>query len=754
MKISVPLKVAIGYGFVAIILILAIWLVYANTQALQATSQASQEYDNHQEHTDSLVNLLIDKHNQLAELSASMSKKKTNNIHQKIKDLHSGKDSIIIHPKAPQTHEDKKTVMEVVKTRKGFFNRLADVFKKQHTDTIAITKDSNTTIIDSIASPIDVADTVASVLTEIEEQESKTDQKRQRDITKRVKELERLSADLTRQTDQIINSIQHDDKGKSKQLLAQIQKNNQHLLWQITILALIAIAAAAILLIHIWLDFRRTQQYQESLRQANEETLRVMRQRERLLLTITHDIKAPAASISGFIDLLREHITDKQAIACLDNMRNSSVHLSQLVAALLDYHQLEKGLVELQPTGFNPTELICQCAEGMRMRAETKGLTLTTDTIGIQMPKDKTCHADAFRIRQVLDNLVSNAIKYTTQGSVTIQGKLQNSHLFFSVSDTGQGMTTEESQHIFNAFTRLKGAQGIEGVGLGLSITQELVTLLGGKIKLQTEKGKGSTFTAIIPIELTTATTQKSKENSLFGDAKKLTNNKILILDDDKLQLQLLQEMLRRIGGKKWEVFACGHIPEALTLLHNEQPAMMMMDIEMPEMNGMDFIKHINHHAMTVIAMTAHDASIKKQLQEAGFDGCLFKPFNMDMLAQILGEVPSLPTKPTNGKGRLDALLAFAEGAPEAEREILDTVREELTDYLQALREATANALDQQRISSIAHKLLPIASMAQMECLDLIQSLSPEHINEHKPESIREHTYAIVNELEKLLKNF
>ena len=113
-------------------------------------------------------------------------------------------------------------------------------------------------------------------------------------------------------------------------------------------------------------------------------------------------------------------------------------------------------------------------------------------------------------------------------------------------------------------------------------------------------------------------------------------NHKILILDDDKLQLQLLQEMLRRIVGDTWQVFACNHVMDALTTLHNEQPALMLMDIEMPEMNGMDMIAHINHTKMMVVAMTAHDTSILEQLLKAGFDDCLFKPFSMEKLSDIL----------------------------------------------------------------------------------------------------------------------
>lgn len=752
MKTSVPFKVALGYGIVATVLILTIWLVYANTQSLQATNEASKEYTNRQEHVDSLINLLIDKHTQLVNLSTDMAENNADNIQRKVADLHSGKDSIIVHPKTAQTHEEKNTVKEVVKTRKGFFNRLADVFKKQHVDTVSITSNSNTTIVDSIEKPVDVADKVATVLSEIEKEENKASKAKQKVISQRTQELKLLSDDLTRQTDQIIGDIQHADKEHAKQLLTQIQQNRQKLIWQIALLALIAIVSAIILLYIIWRDHRNSILFQESLQAANEEALRLMEQRERLLLTITHDIKAPAASISGFIDLLREHIKDPQAMACIDNIRHSSTHLSLLVTSLLDYHQLEKGMVKLHPTLFNPIELIRQCAESIKPKAAEKNLLVKTDTEGIQLQVNQTCQADAFRIRQILDNLVSNAIKYTSQGCICIKGKLQDNLLTLAVSDTGQGMTEEECRHIFQAFCRLKGAQGIEGVGLGLSITQELTTLLGGKIHIESEKGKGSTFTVYIPIELTatTAEIQEQAGNILFRKAKKLTNNKILLLDDDKLQLQLLQEMLRRIGGNRWQIFACSHISEALTILHNEHPTLMLLDIEMPEINGMDFLRHINHNQLTVIAMTAHDQSIKPQLVEAGFDGCLFKPFKTESLSSLLGEQVPMAIHGSN----LNNLLAFSEGDPETAKALLLTVKQELITYRKALTAATTDGLDKEAIAKTAHKLLPIASMMDMGCTPLLESLSPEHIGEHENETILHHCQVICRELEDMATKY
>ena len=520
----------------------------------------------------------------------------------------------------------------------------------------------------------------------------------------------------------------------------------------------------------IWRDARKERIYRENLEAANEEIQRIMNQRERLLLTITHDIKAPAASISGFIDLMKEYVTEAQGMECLQNIKNSAAHLSRLVASLLDYHQLENGLMKVQPVSFSPAQLVKESVEGMRLRAKEKGLSISYEmTMGMKKEANQENEtdkelflADAFRIRQILDNLVSNAIKYTDHGSVNIEARVSKIMgkltLTLSVQDTGKGMTDEEKQKVFQAFTRLKSAQGIEGTGLGLSITQELVSLLGGEILLRSTLGKGSNFIVTLPIEPApkddsqedikqTSDHQEAKDSDNKKKAQQeFANHKVLILDDDKLQLQLLQEMLRRIAGDSWQVFACNHVIDALTILHNEQPALMLMDIEMPEMNGTEMITHINHTNMTVIAMTAHDTSIREQLIKAGFDDCLFKPFSMEKLSAILG-IDSEP------QSHFDALLAFAEGDEEAAKEILNTVKQELAEHLKNLKEAMEeDSLSIDKIGKAAHKLLPIASMMQMSCLEELKALSPEHILENGEEEIRKKLKVVADCLQHVLE--
>ena len=536
-KNNIPIKVALGYSAIAIIMILAISLVYSNTKSIIAVNEASRDYIQKRSAADSTISsLLKEEQKNLKQLSDAMAGKPNKNyLHDKVKSLNTGKDSILVHSKAPQTHEAKKTTVEVLKTRKGFFRRLADAFKKEHAETLSVKQDSNRAVIDSVTTPVNVAGNVANILEQIDKKEKVETQDHKQHINREMEELKMVSAKLALRSAKHLSDVHQREKDAMQESISKAMEARKHLLWQMELLAIVAFLAIVVMIWLIWRDAKKERIYQENLEAANEEIQRIMNQRERLLLTITHDIKAPAASISGFIDLMKDYVSNPQGIECLQNIKNSAAHLSHLVASLLDYHQLENGLMKVQPTTFSPAQLVAESVEGMRLRAEEKGLEISFEckmkgmgTSDSPMKKE-FFRADAFRIRQILDNLVSNAIKYTDQGSVTIQAQVSKvmgkPMLTLSVKDTGKGMTNEEKQKVFHAFTRLKSAQGIEGTGLGLSITQELVSLLGGEIILHSTQGKGSTFIVTIPVEPAPKEETQNKNQTGVVDDKALDSN-------------------------------------------------------------------------------------------------------------------------------------------------------------------------------------------------------------------------------------
>ena len=307
-----PFKVAAGYCAVAAVLILAISLVYSNTKSILAINQASREYIQKRDAADSTMSALLkEEQANLHQLSAALEGKGDKNyLREKVNSLNNGKDSIVVHPKTQQTHKAENTTVEVVKTRKGFFRRLADAFKKEHAETLSVKRDSNNAIIDSITTPVNVAENVADILEQIDRKEKSSSKNHSQAISKEMENLQMVNAQLALRSAQQLNEVHQRERDSMQQAINKAMEARQYLLWQIGLLAVVAIIAAIILLWYIWRDTQKERIYRENLENANEEIRRIMQQREHLLLTITHDIKAPAASISGFIDLMKDYVND------------------------------------------------------------------------------------------------------------------------------------------------------------------------------------------------------------------------------------------------------------------------------------------------------------------------------------------------------------------------------------------------------------------------------------------------------------
>lgn len=189
------------------------------------------------------------------------------------------------------------------------------------------------------------------------------------------------------------------------------------------------------------------------------------------MLTITHDIKAPVGSIIGYTDLLERITTEERQRFYLNNMQSSAKHLLSLVNSLLDYHRLDAHKMDVNKVTFNPHQLFDTIYISFKPMANAKHLLLEYDC---GEPLNRLYIGDPFRTRQIVENLLSNALKFTQEGSITLRAALENGQLHFSISDTGCGISEEEQKRIFQEFTRLRNAQGQEGFGLGLAITKNL----------------------------------------------------------------------------------------------------------------------------------------------------------------------------------------------------------------------------------------------------------------------------------------
>ena len=851
---STRIKILVGYALLAVVLVSATWMVYDNTRSLSAVNEASERLMARRDIVDSLVftmletanaersvllgdagkwqrfdealsssaanamrlrPLLMDtlKQQRLDSLITLLKAKRENTLlvmkelnndcrdiyyNNKLEALHSGRDSIVISPQTKERHEQHETVYEVVKTKRGFFRRLGDAFRKQHTDTVSTTRLTHQPSTATINHRLNIADSVANVLAEIHSEQQRANDRKQDAISSRNRQLQRVSIQLTKRTWLLIEDIQSDEHNALQRVVGKAMSSRRAMIVRIAVLGLLAILSAAILVVYILRDIKRERRDRQRIIEAKAETERIMQQRERLLLTITHDIKAPAASIAGFIDLLSEYVDQPKAVGYLQNISGSAKHLLQLVSALLDYHKLESGKAERHEVSFAPAVLISECVAQMQPLAMEKKLKLATD---VQVTESMLCRSDAFRIKQIVNNLVGNAIKYTDKGEVRVGVSIANRQLSISVKDTGCGMTPDELQTVFNAFTRLPGAQGKEGVGLGLTITREIVTLLGGEINVQSAKGKGSTFTVSLPVKIVTnqgvhqqnkqtkgvqlsqlhqqsqqskqQLHQQSQRDSLVGaletsappkDKSQHPTLSVVIVDDDRLQGQLLTEMLQRIEGISFNTTTTIHASEAIAIATESAPNIVFTDIEMPEMNGSEIMRRIRNNAEVqqrscttkFVAMTAHEQSIMPQLRSDGFDACLFKPFSVQTLAATICQLTGVAVRVSeNSKlktaGRAEnnsklkiqnscfgkrlyepsaklrtALLPFTDGDPEAERQIISDIRKSIEEYLEMIGDGS----DPERIAKAVHKAMPLLEMLEPGKNEWLAPLQGVHLSQ------------------------
>ena len=266
-----------------------------------------------------------------------------------------------------------------------------------------------------------------------------------------------------------------------------------------------AVLLSVVFLIVIWRDIARSNRYRSRLEEANRFAEELLASREKLMLAITHDFKAPLGSIMGYADLLSRLTVDERQRFYLDNMKTSSEHLLKLVTDLLDFHRLDLNKAEINRVTFHPARLLEEIHVSFEPLTSAKGLSLRCD---IAPELKGPFVSDPLRLRQIVNNLLSNAVKFTAEGGVTLvacfvpdgDAAFSGSHLRLSVIDTGKGMEPGDCERIFQEFTRLPGAQGEEGFGLGLSIVRMLVQLLEGRIEVESRLGEGSTFTLRVPL--------------------------------------------------------------------------------------------------------------------------------------------------------------------------------------------------------------------------------------------------------------
>lgn len=633
------------------------------------------------------------------------------------------------------THHNSYTIHH---KKKGFFKRLADVFapgKEDSTQVSNVIQEEYTDTLDEVYSPID---TISSMITGIQHKVFQTRQKETEMLNTRISSLRIIGSGLSQRVNQLLENIEHDEQEAARTKLMQEEEIRKEAAETMAKIAIAAFVLVLVFSIVIARDITRNNHYRRELEKAKSYAENLLVAREKLMLTITHDIKAPAGSIIGYIDLLIRLVNDRRQQFYLSNMKSSAQHLLALVTSLLDYHRLEAGKMDLHPVAFNPHELLTDIYNSFLPLAEKKQLQLDFKE---KLPETLTLEGDPFRIRQIMENLLSNALKFTAAGGITLQAEYHGNQFVFSISDTGCGMTASEQERIFKEFTRLSSAQGQEGFGLGLSITRKLVELLLGRIDIESAPGKGSTFKVSMPLpSISPKPAPGSKEPAITLPKIHL---RIAIIDDDRIQMHLTEAMLHNaaeeVKGFKVEAVCCEQPEELIEQLKSRTFDLVFTDIQMPAMNGFELLHHLRSQdfaqaqSIPVIAITARGDMNEDDFLQKGFAGMLQKPFNQSELKKVVknalthltvsDNIPDTSpvqketheTSPhTDQPYNFSPLTAFSEDDPEAAKEILRTFAQETQKNMEKLQTAISNK-DMEALCATAHKMLPTFLMIEAQ---------------------------------------
>jgi signal transduction histidine kinase/CheY-like chemotaxis protein len=649
------------------------------------------------------------------------------------------------------THRNSYTIHH---KPKKFFRRLADVFspgKPDSTQVDNIIQEEYTDTIDEAYNPVD---TIATMLTSIQHKVFQTRQESMRTLDARINQLRIAGGRVSQRVNQLLDNIEDDEQKAMEVRIAHEQDIRQQAAWTMATIAILAVLLVLIFFTIIWRDITRSNHYRKELEKAKLYAENLLVAREKLMLTITHDIKAPAGSIIGYIDLLIRLVQDRRQQFYLHNMKSSANHLLDLITSLLDYHRLEAGKMDIHPVTFNPHELFESIYTSFLPGAEKKQLTLNFEE---NIPRTLNLEGDPFRIRQIAENLISNALKFTSQGSITIQVDYEQNRFTFRVEDTGCGMSIQEQQRVFQAFTRLQSAQGQEGFGLGLSITKKLVELLNGEITIESAPGKGSMFQVVLFLPKVTKAPITQVE-TLSDDKKQW---RILLIDDDRIQLNLTEVMIYDLFNHAQHsippvIKCCTHPEELFKLIASETFDIVFTDIQMPAMNGFELLQKLRSldvpqaKNIPVIAITARSDMDETDFCTQGFAGCLHKPFNQTELLKIFKthmqddwkeNTVQTDSKPSDTECtyNFSPLTAFSGDDPAAAHEILETFIGESTKNYERMKQALSNK-DMADLCNVAHKMLPTFTMIEArKAIPALQWLEFHRGNTDLSDEARQH---------------
>ena len=461
-------------------------------------------------------------------------------------------------------------------------------------------------------------------------------------------------------------------------------------------------------------DIRRRYRERLKLIVLNEEKQEMLEQKERCMMTMSHELRSPLSAVMGYAELLPDISCEGEVNQIKLNIQQAGERMQSLLNTLLSYYRLTAGKVRVNPVLFSPQSIERTLGGLFSVAAEEKGLSLHTEYVGDGLA---VVSGDRERILQIGQNLLSNAIKFTDEGCVTLSVRFEDGMMTMEVGDTGPGMTDEEKKRAFEPFARLANADVQEGFGLGLNITKELTEMLGGQLKMDSKKGEGTTFRITLPLPLASGIKEDMPELRTTDLPKNL---RVIAVDDDKVILNLIKKQMEYAGV---HCDICRNPSEMVELLREGHYDLLLTDIRMPGMNGYELLELLrnsnvgNSKEIPVLVITAHVPRKKEELVEAGFDSCLYKPFAREELYAAVNTALERG-KERNSNAETDEIdfspLLIKE---DDGKEMLHILREQTQKDMEVLADIVERQ-DMDALTDMVHHLLPVWTMLRIDdCL-------------------------------------
>ena len=436
---------------------------------------------------------------------------------------------------------------------------------------------------------------------------------------------------------------------------------------------------------------RKTTDLIGQLEQSVQQNKVLIASRKKAVHTITHELRTPLTAITGYTELLQKECSKGNNVHFLQSIQQSSNRMREMLNTLLDFFRLDNGKEQPKLLPCRISTIMHTLETEFMPIAMNKGLSLT-----VKNASDAVVLTDKERIIQIGNNLLSNAIKFTEEGGVSLTTNYTNGVLTITVEDTGTGMTENEQQQVFGAFERLSNAAAKDGFGLGLAIVKNIVTMLSGKIRLESEQGKGSRFTVEIPMQKVDEVPEKEMQIYRLKDR----NLNVVVIDNDEVLLLMLKEMYAQEGI---HCDTCTDAAELMEMLRRKEYSLLLTDLNMPGINGFELLELLrssnvgNSQTIPVVVATASGSCDKEELLAKGFAGCLFKPFSISELMEVSDKCAMKVT--SDVKPDFSALLSYGNEAVMLEKLITETEKE-----MQAVRDV-ATEKDLQKLDSLTHHL-------------------------------------------------